>query len=381
MKLTLTRTQLNSLIRSASPAVAKSTTIPALKCYKLALGHAGDDLTAHLSAYDPAEGLSIMATSPCEADDVGSCLIPAETLSTIAKLAPDGPITFTSGKTLEIKYKGGNYKIPLEDVKNFSSHSPPDSGLATNLEVPAIAIARILSRVAFAATKKDSAHVATTCVLLEGNGSELVAAATDTKRLAVASTKLDAETKTFSVLIPERGVRAAVSIFTERGENVRVQVWSNAIAFTTPTISIQSALNAGKFLLWRKLFHEKRPSRSVITDSPGSLLAAIRRASVTADDLDSSLVWRCTGANLVLSMAGKSGEGEVEHAAKSHQGDAETIEAKFFPKSMCEFLSAASGEQVESLTLAVKDKDNPAYFECDGGNWRYMEMPMTKRGE
>lgn len=372
MKLSLTRSQLSQMIRVAAPAVAKSTTVPALKCYKLR----GDDAgAASLSATDTE--LHVTANSVGQVDESGACLVPADTLATIIKLAPDGPIHFTAGKVLAISYPGGSYKIPLEDPDVFPDNRP-ESGRATTFTIPAVGLARLFKRVSWCrGDANDHKTFTMNGVVLEGAGSELSAVGSTTVRFSVATTRLAADVAPFTAIVSEKGIKAYLAAFDETGENVEVCVGKSTLSFSTPTATIHSTLISGKSLPWRRVLSDRKAPLSTLTDSPAALLSAIRRACVTADDADSAVVWTCTGKNLVLSMAGQKGHGEVEHACQSHDGDESPIEIKLFGSFTSAFLAAAASDGEQSVTMALVDKSQAVYFEA--ANWRYLEMPMVKR--
>lgn len=366
MNLTIDRDALASLLKTCSPAAAGRTTNPVLRCVKLAA--ADGTLTAAATDCE----LYVTGRATADVSRAGSLCVPADVLGEAVRLAPAGPVTLANDKRAELKYKGGSYKLNTEDAARFPEWVPPEKEGVT-FAVPAADLLRLFSRVAFCCMDRAERY-ATAGVLLDAAGGELSAVATDTTRMAIAACPVGpVECK---ALVPQNTVRAALTALAgvPDGTPVAVTVWNSCVRLAAPEVTVSSPLLSGEFAPWRIVLGKQKPDGLTLTDDPAALLKAVRRAVVTAKEEDAGVFVAADGADLTLTAAGKSGDGEVTHTCQSAAGVGSKAKTKCDPKKLTDWLALAAAEGAGPVGFSPGDGVKALWLTCEG--WRYFVMPM-----
>jgi DNA polymerase-3 subunit beta len=246
----------------------------------------------------------------------------------------------------------------------------PEPGGDEQLDVPGPALVETVLRVARAASRDETRPVLTG-ILVSATEQELRMAATDSYRLAVKDTKLEAPlTRTFEANVPARALQELTRIVQQgSADRIAVSLRSNQVVFEVAGVVLSSRLIDGQFPNVRTLLpeayeHELQLSGTEIAD-------VVRRISLLAQK----------NAPLRLSFA----EGELTVSARTPDvGEAretvpvpfagEPLEIGFNPEFLRDGLEALEGGD---LVLKLISPLRPGLIEAaDGSGFQYLLMPI-----
>jgi DNA polymerase III subunit beta len=236
--------------------------------------------------------------------------------------------------------------------------------------MPAEAFVQTVARVSRSASRDETRPILTG-VLVSASGDELRMVATDSYRLSVKETKLDAPLETgFEANVPARALDELSRVAGQVGaETIEIGVRTNQVVFRVGGVVLSSRLIDGQFPNYRQLLPETYEHELHV---PGEELAGVvRRISLMAQK----------NAPLRLSFT----EGELTVSAQTPDvGEAseplpvpfagEPFEIGFNPEFLRDGLeSVASGDVVLKLISPLR----PGLIESgDGSGFLYLIMPI-----
>ena len=364
MKLTIKRDELVSKLSIVSRAVSTRAATQSLSGILLTASPDG----VALRATDLEMGLETQLEA--EVSGEGAVLLPGRLLSEISRSLPEATVeieTRESERDVEIRCGGSGFHLrtlPAEDFPKF----PEEEG--EPLKIPAAALASTVDVVARAASRDDMRPVLTG-VLVSARGSEMTMVATDSYRLAVKRTELEAGIGgELEANIPARALRELARILAAEGvEEVSVALLPNQAVFKAGTIILNTRLIEGQFPNFRQLLpesyeHDVRLPRAEFLD-------VARRVSQLAQ----------RNAPLRLAFA----PGELTVAAETPDvGDAketmpaafegEPLEIGFNPEFLKEGIESVEGDEV---VLRLISPLRPGLLQpVDDEDFRYLVMPI-----
>jgi len=228
-----------------------------------------------------------------------------------------------------------------------------------------------IARVARAASR-DETRPHLTGVLVTASGNELRMVATDSYRLGVKETKLDAELNgSLEANVPARTLQELGRIASAGGaDSIAVAALENQVVFTVDDIVLSSRLVEGRFPNYQQLLpeayeHELRVSRD-------ELLEVVRRVGLLAQK-NAPLRLRFTeGALDVSAQTPDVGEAS-ESLPVPFAG--EPLEIGFNPEFFREGLESAESEE---LILKLISPLRPGLIQSgdEDSGFRYLVMPI-----
>jgi DNA polymerase-3 subunit beta len=364
LKLTTKRDELVSKLSIVSRAVSSRAATQSLSGILLTASPDG----VALRATDLEMGLETRLEA--EVDGEGAALLPGRLLSEISRSLPDATVeieTREAERDVEIRCGGSSFHLrtlPAEDFPKF----PEEEG--EPLKIPAPALASTVDVVARAASRDDMRPVLTG-VLVSARGNEMTMVATDSYRLAVKRTELEAGIGgELEANIPARALRELARILAAEGvEEVSVALLPNQAVFKAGAIVLNTRLIEGQFPNFRQLLpesyeHDVRLPRAEFLD-------VARRVSQLAQ----------RNAPLRLAFAA----GELTVAAETPDvGDAketmpaafegEPLEIGFNPEFLKEGIESVEGDEV---VLRLISPLRPGLLQpVDSEDFRYLVMPI-----
>lgn len=364
MKLTTKREELVGKLSVVSRAVSTRAATQSLS--GILISADGDGVS--LCATDLEMGLK--TTLAAEADGGGTVLLPGRLLAEVSRSLGDPTVEIEqreSERDVEIRSGGSSFHLrvlPSEDFPTF----PEEEG--DPLSMPAAALASTVELVARAASRDDMRPVLTG-VLVSAGGTEMTMVATDSYRLAVKRTELEAAIGgELEANIPAKALRELGRIVAADGiETVSVTLQRNQAVFKAGEIVLNTRLIEGQFPNFRQLLpesyeHDVRLPRS-------ELLDVTRRISQLAQ----------RNAPLRLSFS----PGELTIAASTPDvGDAEEtmpaafegepLEIGFNPEYLREGIESVEGDEV---LLRLISPLRPGLLQpVDSEDFRYLVMPI-----
>lgn len=364
MKLTIKRDQLVSKLSIVSRAVSTRAATQALSGILL---NASDGSVA-MAATDGEMGLRTALEA--EVEGTGTVLLPGRLLSELARSLGDESVEIElreSEHDVEIRSGGSSFHLrvlPSEDFPNL-----PDEG-DEPLKIPAPALAETVDLVAPAASRDDMRPVLTG-VLVTAASKEMTMVATDSYRLAVKRTELEAAIGgELEANIPAKALRELGRLVAGgEVEEVAVSLLPNQAVFKAGAILLNTRLIDGQFPNFRQLLPESY-EHDVRLPRP-EFLEVVRRVSQLAQ------------RNAPLRLSFSQGELKVS-ASTPDVGDAEEtmpaafegepLEIGFNPEFLRDGIESVEGDEV---VLRLISPLRPGLLQpVDNEDFRYLVMPI-----
>lgn len=368
MKLSTTSRELLSQLQTASRVASSRSAVQALSGVQLeAAGGA-----VELRATDMEVSLRVPLVATVERD--GTVVLPARLLLDVARQLPDGPVTLElrpAEQDVEVVCKSSKFHIRTlrsEDFPPLPGRADPGSDQVVTM--PAEAFVGTIGKVARSASRDETRPILTG-ILVSASGDELRMVATDSYRLSVKETKLEAPVETgFEANVPARALQELERIVQAAdASEIRIGLRENQVVFEVGATVLSSRLIDGQFPNYRQLLPETYEHELHV---PGDELAGVvRRISLMAQK----------NAPLRLSFT----EGELTVSAQTPDvGEAseplpvpfsgEPFEIGFNPDFLRDGLeSVESGDVVLKLISPLR----PGLIEAgDGSGFLYLIMPI-----
>jgi len=315
--------------------------------------------------------LGLETTLEAAVEDEGAALLPGRLFAEVARSLGDPEVEVELREAehdVEIRSGGSSFHLRVLPVEDFPKlPQPQDEG---SLKIPAPALEESIELVARAASRDDMRPVLTG-VFVSASGREMTMVATDSYRLAVKRTELEADLGgELEANIPARALRELGRILAaEDADEASISLLPNQAVFSAGSILLSTRLIDGQFPNFRQLLpesyeHDVRLPRSDFLD-------VTRRVSQLAQ----------RNAPLRLSFA----SGELTVAAETPDvGDAretmpaafegEPLEIGFNPEFLKEGIESIAGDEVLMRLISPL---RPGLLEpVEGDDFRYLVMPI-----
>lgn len=311
-----------------------------------------------------------LSVKPASLKSGGAVLLPGRLLADVVRSLPDGDLTLeTRPEQRDVELAAGGARFHLRTLAAEDFPRLPELGEDT-ARLPGGALAETIDLVARAASR-DEVRPILTGVLVQAEGDTLTMVATDSYRLSVKHTKLEASLPApLEANVPARALRELAKIVTGASvEEVEIGTPGNQIVFGAGGAVLSSRLIEGQFPSWRQLVpesfeHDIRLPRE-------ELLDVTRRIGQLAQ----------RNAPLRFAFA----EGELTVAAETPDvGDAseslpapysgEALEIAFNPQFLIEGVESVEGDEV---SLQLSSPLRPGLLRPVGGeDFSYLVMPI-----
>jgi DNA polymerase III subunit beta len=325
--------------------------------------------TVELRATDMEVGLRVPLQADVQRD--GTAVLPGRLTLEVARALPSDAVTVelrAAQQDVEIVSGSATFHIRTLRAEDFPPF--PDPAGDAVVTVPAEAFVATVGKVARSASRDETRPILTG-ILVSASGQELRMVATDSYRLSVKETPLDAPLDgAFEANVPARALQELARIAQQAGsETLQVAKRANQIVFDVGGMVLTSRLIEGQFPNYRQLLpesyeHELRLETRELTE-------VVRRISLLAQK----------NAPLRLSFS----EGELKVSAQTPDvGEAleslpvpfggEPFEIGFNPEFLRDGLESVDADD---LVLKLISPLRPGLIESgDGSGFLYLIMPI-----
>jgi DNA polymerase III subunit beta len=364
MKITTRRDALFAQLQTVTRAASTRSAVQALSGVQV-LATKGE---IELRATDMEIGLRVPLAGEIVRE--GSVVLPARLLVDVVRALPGEEVSLelrTVEQDVEILGGTAAFYIRTLRLEDFPPFPEVEGDI---VEVPGEAFVATVSKVARSASRDETRPVLTG-ILVSATGEELRMVATDSYRLSVKETKLEAALSgAFEANVPARALQELTRIVQhENAETLSVSVRANQVVFAVGGVVLSSRLIDGQFPNYRQLLpdtyeHELRLGGSEVAE-------VVRRISLLAQK----------NAPLRLAFT----EGELTVSARTPDvGEAretipvpfagEPLEIGFNPEFLRDGLEAVeSGDVLLRLISPLR----PGLLESgDGSGFQYLLMPI-----
>src|SRR4051794_16324024 len=364
MKLSTRRDTLFAQLQTVTRAASTRSAVQALSGV-LVQAREG---AVELRATDMEIGLRV----PLEAEIAreGAAVLPARLVVDVVRALPGDSVSVElrpAEQDVELMAGAATFHIRTLRLEDFPPF--PEAEGDERVEVPAPAFVDTVGKVARSASRDETRPVLTG-VLVSASGSELRMVATDSYRLSVKETELEAPLQgAFEANVPARALQELTRIAGQVGaDTLSVAVRANQVVFEAGGVVLSSRLIDGQFPNYRQLLpdayeHELQLDAEEIGD-------VVRRISLLAQK----------NAPLRLAFS----EGEVTVSARTPDvGEAretlpvpfqgEPLEIGFNPEFLRDGLETVEGDVLLKLISPLR----PGLLQAaDGSGFQYLLMPI-----
>jgi DNA polymerase-3 subunit beta len=365
MKLSTARDGLFTQLQTVTRAASTRSAIQALSGVQLIANPSGIELRAT----DMEIGLRV----PLEGEVVreGAVVLPARLLVDVVRALPGTDVTLElRAAEQDVELKGGNATFHIRTLRLEDFPPFPEAEADARVQVPAGAFVETVAKVQRSASRDETRPVLTG-IYVSATGDELRMVATDSYRLAVKETKLEAPLDgTLEANVPARALGELTRILgAAEAEALSVSVRTNQVIFEVAGTVLSSRLIDGQFPNYRQLLpdafeHELRLAAGEVGD-------VVRRISLLAQK----------NAPLRLAFT----EGEVTVSARTPDiGEAsetipvpfsgEALEIGFNPDFLRDGLESMDGEDV--LLKLISPLRPGLLSSADDSGFQYLLMPI-----
>src|SRR3954454_16470704 len=366
MKLSTRRDLLFAQLQPVTRAASTRSAVQALSGVQI-LVQGG---AIELRATDMEIGLRV----PLEGEVVreGAAVLPARLLVDVVRALPGEGVSLelrTAEQDVEIR--GGNATFHIRTLRLEDFPPFPEAEEGSRVLVPGRAFVETVGKVARSASRDETRPVLTG-ILVSAAEDELRMVATDSYRLAVKETKLEAPLQgTVEANVPARALQELTRIVGGAAdvEELAVSVRTNQVVFEVGGTVLSSRLIDGQFPNYRQLLpdayeHELRLAAGEVTD-------VVRRIALLAQK---NAPLRLTFQEGELTVSARTPDiGEAsETIPVPFQG--EPLEIGFNPDFLRDGLeSVESGDVLLKLISPLR----PGLIEAaDGSGFQYLLMPI-----
>jgi DNA polymerase-3 subunit beta len=365
MKLSTRRDTLFTQLQTVTRAASTRSAVQALSGVLLQ----ARDGSVELRATDMEIGLRVPLDGEVARD--GAVVLPARLLVDVVRALPGDTVSLElrpAEQDVELVAGAATFHIRTLRLEDFPPFPELDGD--ERVQVPAPAFVETVGKVARSASRDETRPVLTG-ILVSASGEELRMVATDSYRLSVKETRLEAPLEgAFEANVPARALQELNRIASQSGaEALSVAVRTNQVVFEAGGTVLSSRLIDGQFPNYRQLLpdayeHELRLDATEFTD-------VVRRISLLAQK----------NAPLRLAFS----EGEVTVSARTPDvGEAretipvpfqgEPLEIGFNPEFLRDGLEALEGGD---LMLKLISPLRPGLIQAaDGSGFVYLLMPI-----
>jgi DNA polymerase III subunit beta len=365
VKLSASCQELLAQLQTVSRVASTRSAVQALSGVQLEAGDSG----VELRATDMEMGLRVPLQA--EVQRPGTVVLPGRLMLDVARQLPGGDVSIELRPSEgDVEVVSGPARFHIRTLRSEDFPPLPEPGGDTVVTMPAEAFVQTVARVSRSASRDETRPILTG-VLVSASGDELRMVATDSYRLSVKETKLDAPLETgFEANVPARALDELGRVAGQVGaDTIEIGVRTNQVVFRVDGVVLSSRLIDGQFPNYRQLLPETYEHELHV---PGEELAGVvRRISLMAQK----------NAPLRLSFT----EGELTVSAQTPDvGEAseplpvpfagEPFEIGFNPEFLRDGLeSVASGDVILKLISPLR----PGLIESgDGSGFLYLIMPI-----
>ncbi|MDG9729064.1 DNA polymerase III subunit beta [Ignatzschineria sp. RMDPL8A] len=364
MKLIIQREQLLKPLQAIIGVIDRTQTLPVLANVKCVVTE--DEITLTTTNLE----IELKCSFPHLSIETGDITFPAKKLLDILKALPHDIEVQIHVEELRATIVAGRSRFTLSCLAADEFPVLDDLEFEKTLTVPKKDLREIIDNVAFSMAVSDVRYFLNG-LLLDVDGNELNAVATDGHRLSVAHLELPETTglqKQF--IIPRKGIEELLKLLENESAPVHLELSPNHLRVELGSIVFTTKLIEGKFPDYRRVVPELG-DKLVVADRVG-LIDALTRASVLSQDKFRGIRLHFSEFLLKLHVNNPEQEHAEEEVEVNYQG--EDFSTAFNVTYLLDALKALDDDMVRlSFTSATS---SCLIQNSEGDNVKYVVMPM-----
>ena len=315
--------------------------------------------------------LSLRTSLEARIESSGSVVVPGRLLLELARLLPDAEVTLEhklEEAVVEVQCGSATYRLHTYNAEDFP-RLPETEGIDLH-DIDRETLLETVSRVSRSASRDESRPVLTG-VLVRFEPGKLVMAATDSYRLSVKETAVDATGLELEAIVPARALTELARIAAE-ADKLELGVHENQVVFGTGDAWLTTRRIDGQFPNYKQLVPEAFEYE--VSIGRDELLDVVRRVSVMAQR-NSPLRLRFGDGELAVSAQTQDVGEARESLPVAFSG--EPLEIGFNAEFLRDGIESVTGEQVK---LKLISPLRPAVLEGESDDFLYLIMPIRLAG-
>src|SRR6476619_940797 len=366
LRMTVSRDELASRLAIVARGVSTRTTVLVLGGIQLR-AEAGK---LHLAATDME--VSLRASLDASVDGEGTVVVPGRLLLDIARSLPEGEVTLEHrpDEAVVVVTSGtANYRLHTYSSEDFPRLPDVDNVVLHTIDRDALA--ETIARVSRSASRDESRPVRTG-ILVRFEPNKLVMAATDSYRLAVKETPVEAPLPELEAIVPARALTELARI-GQGAEQIELGVHENQVVFGVDGIWLTTRRIDGQFPNYKQLIPESFEYE--VTLPRDEVLDVVRRIAVMAQR-NSPLRLRFAEGELTVS-ARTQDVGEAQESLPA-PFSGEPLEIGFNAEFLRDGIESVTGETVRFRLISPL---RPCVLQAEGtDDFLYLIMPIRLAG-
>ena len=338
MKFIISSSLLLKNLQAILGVINSNNTLPILDDFLFDLNE--DSLTITSSDLETTMSVTIKTD---KAEEPGSVAIPAKILVDTLKTFADIPVSFSiHPTTLMIEISAGEGKYKLSGHKSDEYPRTPSLEETTAIVFESSIMANAINKTLFA-TGNDELRLVLSGVFCELSPDDVTFVATDAHKL-VRYKRTDARSEeSTSFILPKKPLNLLKNILSGLEVPVTIEYNKTNAFFSFGNIHLICRLIDGKYPNYEAVIPKENPNKMTIERH--SLLTAIRRVSIFANQSTHQIRFKVSGKELVLSAEDIDFSNEAkERLTCSYEGD--DLEIGFNSKFLVEMLGNIDTDEV-----------------------------------
>ena len=365
LRISLSRDELASRLAIVARGVSTRTAVLVLGGIQLR----AEGGRLNLSATDME--LSLRASVEASVDGEGTAVVPGRLLLDIARSLPDGDVTIEhrpDEAVVVVTAGSANYRLHTYSAEDFPRL--PDVEALPLHSVDRDVLVETVARVGRSASRDESRPVLTG-ILVRFEPGKVVMAATDSYRLAVKETPVEASLPELEAIIPARALQELSRIATTADE-VQLGLHDNHVVFGAADIWLTTRRIDGQFPNYRQLLPEQFEHEVLLPREEA--LEVVRRVSLMAQR-NSPLRLRFADGELTVSAITQDVGEARESLPAPYTGDA--MEIGFNAEFLRDGLDSVDSDSIKFKLISPL---RPAVLEGESDDYVYLIMPIRLAG-
>ncbi len=363
MKLTAPREEILAPLQSVIGVVERRQTMPVLSNVLVAarnnrLSLTGTDLEVEL-----------VCTRDLQVQQAGEITVPGRKFLDILKALPDGVEVTISTDGDRLVIKAGRSRFTLATLPAAEFPLVDEINAQQTLKLPHAEFRRLIDKTHFSMAQQDVRYYLNG-MLLEAEGKQLRAVATDGHRLALCETSMEIASRSKQqVIIPRKGVLELQRILGAEGE-IEVAIGTNHIRAQIGGIRFTSKLVDGRFPEYGRVIPA---NASRIIDADRDILRhSLQRTAILSNEKYRGIRLNIKPGILTLQAHNPEQEEAEDQIEVGYEG--EEIEIGFNVNYLLDALAAIDTDRVQ---IGLTDSNSSCLIMAPGSSAaRYVVMPM-----
>jgi len=363
MKLTATREEILGPLQSVIGVVERRQTMPVLANVLLSarenrLSITGTDLEVEL-----------VAASKVTVTQTGDVTIPGRKLLDIFRALPEKTSVTLSTEGERVSLRAGRSRFTLSTLPAAEFPLVDDINAQQTVEVSQAEFRRLIDKTHFSMAQQDVRYYLNG-MLLETEGKNLRAVATDGHRLALCETELSGRARAAQqVIVPRKGVLELQRILSSEGP-LELAVGTNHVRAQIGDIRFTSKLIDGRFPEYGRVI-PANPTKIVEADRE-TLRQALQRTAILSNEKYRGVRLTVRPDLLTIQAHNPEQEEAEDQIEVNYKGD--EVEIGFNVNYLLDALAAIETEKVE---IGLTDSNSSCLVRAPGTtNTKYVVMPM-----